>query len=109
MGIMDVALGKKKSKGTSNTGGTRIAVDYPQENERVTSTSYTFRLSPAPELKNIEVSINGGAWQPCRASAGFWWYDWQGAAAGSYILLARGETSKGDKVMSARRQFVVKL
>jgi hypothetical protein len=84
-------------------------LDYPKERERVTSRAYTFRISAGLGLKQVEVSLNGGPWHPCRSTSGFWWYDWQGYSPGSHVLIVRGETQSGDKVISQRRQFTVKF
>lgn len=110
MKFMNATLGQKtrKNKQTSPASGS-ITVDYPQENERISATNYTFRISTGAELQNIEVSINGGSWQGCRASSGHWWHDWQVDQSGPHILLVRGQTQTGEKVISGRRQFTVKF
>lgn len=110
MGIISSALGKSsrnKSQGLPAT--TAITLDYPQEGEVVTSAQYTFRISARAGLKQVEVSINGASWQPCRATSGFWWFDWKGYQPGTQLVLARATSDTGEKVLSRRRQFTVKF
>jgi hypothetical protein len=87
-----------------------IAIDYPQRNERVTSASYTFRITaPADPQRGerVEVSIDDSAFLPCRFSAGHWWYDWTGYAPREHQVVAR--MTAGSKVSKAVRRFVVEL
>jgi len=107
MNIIETALGLKTRKQSKATE-TSINVDYPKQNECITSGMYTFRISAGSGLQQIEVSLNGGSWSPCRWANGNWWFDWQASQTGSRVLLARGETSTGEKVVSARRAFTVK-
>lgn len=87
-----------------------VSVDYPQEKEVVTSFEYTFRIGAGPDVSRVEVSIDGGQWQPCRESVGFWWYDWSGyAAKAARQLSARATTQDGRIVESQTRRFSVKL
>ena len=104
MSLITSALGKRKRK-KENTAFS-LTIDYPQEGEHVTSKNYTFRIGAGANLQQVEVSINGGSWLPCRATSGYWWYDWRGYQSGSQILLARGFTDTGEDVISPRRQFI---
>lgn len=87
-----------------------VAIDYPQRNERVGSSSYTIRVSaPAdPERgERVEVSIDDSAFMPCRYAAGFWWYDWTGYAPKEHQVVAR--MTAGGKTSKAARRFVVEF
>ena len=85
-----------------------VAVDYPQTGERVVSRDYTFRFS-AEAPGGVEVSIDDGAWQPCRQAAGFWWHDWSGYRAGPHSILARISLHPGRRSLSIRREFSVEF
>ncbi|HVE13224.1 MAG TPA: hypothetical protein VNI01_07515, partial [Elusimicrobiota bacterium] len=77
----------------------------PQQDEVLLGESYTFRVS-APETARVEVSLDGGPWLECRASVGFWWYDWA-CAAGKHALTARTIDAAGEEAVSAPRRFQV--
>ena len=85
-----------------------VAVDYPQRGERVVSREYAFRVS-AEEKGSVEVSIDEGAWLPCRQAAGFWWRDWSGYGAGPHSVIARISLHKGRRSLSDQRDFIVEL
>jgi len=74
----------------------KIGIDYPKTNEIVSSEHYAVRISTAP-CDKVEISIDGGAWETCSNSSGFWWFHLGGLAAGTHRLAARvkiaGETS----------------
>jgi hypothetical protein len=64
------------------------SIDYPQAGEIIVSPQYTLRIT-APEGLAVEVSIDDGAWQPCRYSVGHWWFDWSNYPAGRHTVCAR--------------------
>jgi hypothetical protein len=87
-----------------------VAIDYPQRNERVTSSSYTIRVSaPADPAKGdrVEVSIDDSDFMPCRYAAGHWWFDWTGYGAKEHQVVAR--MTAGGKSAKAARRFVVEF
>lgn len=84
-----------------------VAIDYPQRQDVILSSSYSFRIAADPELTHVEVSIDEGPWQACRRSVGYWWYDWSGFAPGRHQLLARGRGPAGRIAVTAPRQFDV--
>lgn len=73
-----------------------VCIDYPQEKVRIDPGNYSVRISSAEGYKP-EVSINGGKWQECRPSVGFWWFDWKGISRGSHTIEAR--IRKGKKLL----------
>lgn len=87
---------------------TRVTVDFPQAGEVVTSPQYTIRIG-AIEATGVEISINDGPWQPCRLSAGYWWYDWSGYLPGKHQVKVQAHTQDGQIVTSRPRQFTVTL
>ena len=85
-----------------------IALDYPQKGEAVMSDHYTLRLTVPEGAAFVEVSIDDGAWQPCRFSVGHWWYDWSGYEAGRHTLRARTLGADGLEA-SVKRQVTVAI
>ena len=83
-----------------------VAVDFPRGGERVVSRDYALRVSTEAQGL-VEVSIDGGPWRACRKSAGFWWYDWSGYAAGPHCAFARVTAERRRRLLSARRDFTV--
>ena len=69
-------------------------IDFPQQNERLTGPVYVIRLG-AGGAQHAELSINGGVWQNCRLTSGYWWYDWSGIQPGRHTLTARMRTADG--------------
>lgn len=86
----------------------QVTVDYPQAGERVTSPTYTIRLSVLSG-GGAEVSIDEEAWLPCREAAGFWWHDWSGYGRGAHKVCARITLPDGRRSLSDCRAFSVEL
>lgn len=88
----------------------KVVIDYPQKSERITSSTYTFRLStPGPEDDLVDVSIDDAPPQPCRRAAGYWWYDWRDYEPGAHRLVATLKSRRGEILSESARQFVVAL
>jgi hypothetical protein len=85
-----------------------VTVDYPESAGRVVSRDYTIRISTQAQ-GGVEVSINDGAWRPCRQAEGYWWHDWSGYGAGPHSVFARVRLPNGRAIVSERREFVVEL
>jgi len=86
-----------------------IAVDYPQERERVISPDYTFRIA-VKGASQVEISIDDNVWQPCRQADGYWWYDWSGYMSGKHQAVARIQAQiDGHQSTSQTRRFRVEL
>jgi hypothetical protein len=85
-----------------------VAVDFPRDGERVVSREYAFRVS-AEAQGHVEVSIDDGAWRPCRQAAGHWWCDWSGYGAGAHTVFARVTVHKRRRILSERRDFSVEF
>lgn len=66
----------------------KIAVEYPQEGEIITSPSYTFRIDAS--APRVEIAIDGGGWSPCRRSDDYWWFDWSDYESGPHQAVVRG-------------------
>jgi len=72
-----------------------IWLDYPEEQAHLSAShDYVIRLGVGGE-QAVEIAFDGGAWQPCRYAAGFWWYDWSAITPGTHTLVARMQTAEG--------------
>ena len=67
-------------------------VDHPTRGETLHAGHYAVRVGASHDA--AEVSIDEGPWMPCRASAGYHWYDWE-APPGEHVLLARTVDADG--------------
>ena len=92
---------------TVKTGGVCAVLDHPQQGERITAPHYTFRVGTSGEIERVEISINKGPWQPCRNSAGYWWYDWSGYTDGRYQAVARARAKNNQVFTSEPSKFQV--
>jgi hypothetical protein len=86
-----------------------VAIDYPLHNETITSNDYTFRVTAMPGVKKVEISINGGGWEPCRQSENAFWYDWSGYVSGDHEMIARVQLPSGHHYNTEHRFFSVEL
>lgn len=80
-----------------------ILIDFPKNNEEISSgTGYTVRIHAA-ECEAVEISINDSDWMPCRNASGYWWFDWDETEPGKYKIYARMLKKDGETVTSKRR------
>jgi hypothetical protein len=84
------------------TGAADIAIDFPREEELVNPGHYAIRISGVPNAE-VQISINNGEWQGCRASIGHYWFDWAPAKAGEVVINARQRVGKGRWKSSDQR------
>ena len=84
-----------------------VLVEFPGEGEVIARPSYSFQISTTPGAEGVEVSIDRGAWMPCREALGLWWYDWSGFDAGDHELAARIRVGEGISAHSTPRRFSV--
>lgn len=84
-----------------------IWVDYPQEGEKLLGPTYVIRLGIGG-ADSVEIAIDKGPWQPCRFTAGYWWYDWDNIAQGKHTLVARMKTSDGKTYRTPPRSCAFK-
>ncbi|HEX4048922.1 MAG TPA: hypothetical protein VH309_13845 [Elusimicrobiota bacterium] len=89
------------------TAAPRIAVDYPQEGELITSPTYTFRIDAA--APRVEIAIDGGDWSPCRRSDDYWWFDWSDYESGRHQAIVRGAAHAGAEPASRTCRFLVEI
>lgn len=88
---------------------TQLSVDFPQQDEKITSAYYTFRISAPDDVQKIEVAIDQDDWQPCRQAAGYWWHDWSGYEDGEHEITARIVTAEGKAINSEPHEFFVRI
>jgi hypothetical protein len=65
-----------------------IWIDFPQQSERLLGPIYNIRLGVGG-AEHVDISIDGGVWQTCRLTSGYWWYDWANIQPGRHTLVAR--------------------
>lgn len=94
------ALPKKSANGKAAVRA--VVVDHPVDGEQLFPGHYAVRIAAEPE-KVVEVSINGEEWQPCRASVGYYWYDWQAQGSGEVSIVARSRNGSGRPKLSMIR------
>ena len=82
-----------------------LSVDYPQENEKIVSNSYTFRVSAPIDSQKVEISIDGAEFQPLRQAAGFWWFDWMNFTSGAHEAVVRIIPHQGKPLTLQPRRF----
>lgn len=86
-----------------------VNMDYPKENEVITSSTYTLRFEASNETQQVEVSIDRGPWQPCRQSSGYFWFDWSNYMAGRHEIAIRARQLNGQIENLEPRQVRVEL
>lgn len=101
------ALGTPAAKPARKTQELQVVIDYPQQDEGISSDSYSLRVGTAPAAEKVEVSIDRGPWLACRPAEGYWWYDWSNFAPGVHRVTARALTAEGDSGISAQRRVQV--
>jgi hypothetical protein len=82
-----------------------IWIDHPLENERLFHSEYVIRLGVGG-AEQVEISIDKGAWIPCRFTSGYWWYDWTNIPRGKHVLAARMRTAGGQWYRTPARTIV---
>jgi hypothetical protein len=87
----------------------RTTLDYPMQGEKITAPQYAFRAGTVGEVEGVEISISQGAWQPCRYSVGYWWYDWSGYTAGRYQAEVKARLKGGGIAAAGPVKFQVIL
>ncbi len=71
-----------------------VWIDYPTESEILRAPAYAIRLGVGG-ADLVEISINKGAWLPCRLTSGYWWYDWTLKSPGKQTLVVRMRATDG--------------
>ncbi len=85
------------------------SIDYPREDELVTSPHYTFRIAAPMNAEKVEVCVDGAPWQLCRYASGHWWYDWSGYFSGDHEIVARILPFDSRNYILCTRRFGVDL
>lgn len=86
----------------------QLSIDFPQRGEVVMSPEYTLRIE-APGAQRVEVSIDGGEWQPCRHAVGYWWFDWSDYLPGPHQVRAQSVGHDGEVAYIESRRVAVRL
>jgi len=98
------STGQNQSRAIKNS----IALDYPLENETITSRDYSFRMTAEGDIKSVMAFIDSGNnGQTCREAVGHWWYDWSGYQDGDHNVRIEARTGSGKKLVTETRSFRV--
>ncbi|MDD5627513.1 MAG: hypothetical protein PHU21_00495 [Elusimicrobia bacterium] len=100
-GLLSVRIpGLSKSVEEKQAARTKVAIDYPQQGERVHRGHYAVRIS-AGETE-CQAAVDGSDWQTCRSDAGYSWFDWFPETAGTHTISVRarvnGKWAKAERV-----------
>jgi hypothetical protein len=85
----------------------RTSIEHPQEDERITADSYTFRVKAPLNAERVDLSFDGGPWRRCRYASGYWWLDWTGYGAGEHVASARVQSFDCRGFILRTRRFSV--
>lgn len=85
----------------------RPDIEFPPQDETITSAQYTFRIAAPESAAGVDVSIDQGPWLACRHTAGYWWHDWTGYDDGEHEIIARTRGESGRWRLSTPHEFVV--
>ncbi|MBI5594760.1 MAG: hypothetical protein HY928_01585 [Elusimicrobia bacterium] len=85
-----------------------VRIEFPQENETVVSSLYTFRMVVPEAAVSVDLCIDQGDWMPCRESVGLWWFDWTDFDNGEHEAVCRIRQQDGTVLVSEPRIFFVK-
>ncbi|MFA7074573.1 MAG: hypothetical protein WC234_05245 [Endomicrobiaceae bacterium] len=79
---------KKEIAINNNDLNAYVIIDHPCEHEVISGSDYVIRIGASFD-GYVEISFNGGEWQPCRFASGYWWFDWMYYKAGDCKISAR--------------------
>lgn len=102
---MAITTRRKHSKPTT----AMLAVEFPRQGERITSSDYTIRVFAPATAQKVGISIDQGPWMSCRSAVGYWWYDWSGFEKGEHQVVVSMTTPDGNRVISEPHEFEVEL
>ncbi len=83
-----------------------VFVDFPKNGDHIRSGDYAIRIGTKAD-REVEVSINGKGWNKCRASAGYYWFDWRPEKSGNIRIVARAKNGGTRAVRSLESRCVV--
>ena len=86
-----------------------VVIDFPEEDEKISSSHYTIRVGVFADAQRVEVSIDDSEWQPARSAVGFWWFDWSGYKNGQHSAIARVHLQDGHTFTTPPRSFRVEM
>ena len=73
----------------------KVTVDYPSDGEKIRSGHFAVRVS-ALRAGEAQVSVNKSAWETCRASNGYFWFDFWPEPHEIYQISARARRDGED-------------
>lgn len=86
-----------------------VAIDFPQEDEVVNWPSYVMRLWANESTNSVNVSVDGGPWNPARwdEALGYFWFDWSGYSQGPHEIVAESWNELGQRTETSVRNVTV--
>lgn len=102
-----MAITTKRKHSKSKT--VMLAVEFPRQDERITSSDYTVRVFAPETALKVGISIDQGPWKSCRSAVGYWWYDWSGFEDGRHQIVVSMTTPEGSRIISEPHEFEVAL
>ncbi len=76
----------------------KVLLDYPKDNETITSTNYTIKAhtSDDADTQGVAIRIDNGEWsQAVKGPDGLWAYDWNGITSGEHQVTVKGISKAG--------------
>ncbi len=74
-----------------------VVIDFPQENEVITSTQYEIRMGANASTNNVKIKIDSGNWSQCYQSGGYWWFHWEFYPNGPHEIIAEAWNELGQR------------
>lgn len=82
----------------------RLSVESPMPDEKLHGRNCCFMFRAEVE-GNVEASVDGGSWTPCRYLMGYWWLDWESKKPGQHRVVARIKAGNGADIRTEPRKF----
>ncbi|MDD5304965.1 MAG: hypothetical protein PHS14_17850 [Elusimicrobia bacterium] len=85
-----------------------ISVEHPGIGQRSYFPESEYQVLDS-SIEGLELSIDGGAWQPCRRCDGCWSFDWTGYQSGRRQAVVRVRPRRSEKEPRQTCLFLVDL
>lgn len=93
-------------------GATDVAPEISVEHPRIGQRSYfpesEYQVLDS-SIEGLEISIDDGAWRPCRRGDGYWSYDWTDYQLGRSQAVVRIRPRRHEKELRQTCLFLVDL
>ncbi|MCL2145506.1 MAG: hypothetical protein FWH43_08470 [Endomicrobia bacterium] len=85
-------------KAVNNYPNAYLMIDHPVEKETICGSHYAVRIGASND-GYVEISFDGGEWQPCRFGGGYWWFDWTYFNIGDHTIAVRLMDPNGSSII----------